>query len=106
LESGGSKPIAEQLQSIRGCFAVVIANSPRDIISDVNLDVRIAIDSGAKAGLRSAVNLGEHDGTCASSAGDLKVRQQALAVTAPWGIVQNNERLGQTGQERIPSGGG
>jgi hypothetical protein len=63
LESGGRNPIAEQLQSIRRCFAVVIANSPRDIISDVNLDVRIAIDSGAKAGLRSAVNLGEHDGT-------------------------------------------
>jgi hypothetical protein len=49
--------------------------------------------------LRRAVDFGEHSGACASSAGDLVIRQQALAMATPGRVVENNKWLGQFGEK-------
>ncbi len=52
-----------------------------------------------------AIDLGEDDGAGASAARDLIIRQQALAVAAPRRVVEDDERLGEVGQEGVPARG-
>jgi hypothetical protein len=90
---------------VKEAAAHVLPHAPRVVVLDVNFDVRVTINTGAKTRLSRAIDLGEDDGTSTSAARDLKVGQQALAVATPRRVVEDDEGLGEVSQEGVPARG-